>query len=89
MLLARARVAAARMIVKQKGVSFATAWAATAKVPSANIVAHVVESDPESFGQLGDGTRLKAIIDWLSDPANQEKLMKIAEFIFKMAMMFF
>lgn len=40
--------------------------------------------DPEIMGKIGDGTLVKNLIEWLSDPANQEKLIAIINFIMQL-----
>ena len=40
------------------------------------------------YGAFGDGGFIKKVIDFLSDPANQEKIQAIVKFLVSMAMLF-
>lgn len=85
--LARLRVAAATELAKEQKVSWVKAFVAVSKVKHDDIVACAINAGCP-VQDLGDGQFLKNIIDWLLDPANQEKLMKFIQFIMQLAIMF-
>lgn len=51
----------------------------------------IAYAESDEVGALGDGKILQIlrnIVEWVSDPANQEKLVRIAKFIMMMAAIF-
>lgn len=82
-----ARVHAARAYQAHKGGSFVSAWQKIRKISNADIDGASIQAGIP-VGELGDGTLLKKIIDWFSDPANQAKLKALIQFLLEMALLF-
>lgn len=83
-----ARVKAANQLSRDKSMSFVEAYDKVRKVPDADIEAAAKKAGIEPAQGLGDGSVLKKIIDWFSDPDNQAKLKALIEFIMALAMSF-
>ncbi len=83
-----ARVKAASQLARDKATTFVEAYEKIRKVPDAEIEVAAKKAGIDPAQGLGDGTLLKKIIDWFSDPENQAKLKALIEFIIAMALMF-
>jgi len=80
----RARRMALEMYLKEKGdyspKAVAEGVAKVRKVTDSDITL-MAEQAKIPVAALGGGSLLKSIIEWLSDPANQEKLIQLAKLI--------
>jgi hypothetical protein len=76
--------------LQKTGMDRAEAWRRINSIPESAVAQAVIEAGvpKDVYGAFGDGTILRRIIEWLSDPANQEKLKAIVEFLMKMALLF-
>lgn len=90
----RIRVRAASQMADEQGwkgaAGFIKAWRAVSKVKDDDIAAAAIKAgfQPPAIGELGDGTFLKKLIEWFSDPANQEKIIAFIKLIITLAMAF-
>lgn len=82
-----ARVHAAQAYRKEKGGSFAAAWAKMRRIKNSDIDGAAIQAEIP-VGELGDGSILKKIVDWFTDPANQAKLKALIQFLLEMALLF-
>lgn len=82
-----ARVHAARELAKRDGTGFVKAFSKIRKITDADIAAAAIQAGVP-VGELGDGTLLKRIVEWFMDPANQEKIKQLIEFLIEMAKLF-
>jgi hypothetical protein len=76
--------------LQKSGMDRAEAWRRVNAIPESAVAQAVIEAGvpKEVYGAFGDGTILKRIIEWLSDPANQERIQAIVAFLIKMALLF-
>lgn len=90
LLSVRARMWAVDGLVKENGLTRSEARRRVNAIPESAIAQAVKEAGVpvEVYGDFGDGTLLKKIIDWLGDPANQAKLKAIIETIMRLALLF-
>lgn len=90
LLTLRARRLAIDQLVKAHGLTRDEAAKRVNAIPESAIAQAAIESGiPQAiYGQFGDGTFLKNLLDWLSDPANQAKIQAMIEFIIRMALLF-
>jgi hypothetical protein len=89
--LLRLRVRAASELAKEQGWTGAAGWVKAfrccQKVTDEQIVGCAIQAgfNPPA-GAPGD--LIRQLIEWITDPANQEKIMKLIEFIMKLAVLF-
>lgn len=83
-----ARVKAAEQLKRDQKIGFVEAYSKCRKVADTDIDAFALKAGITPSEGLGDGTLLKKIIDWFSNPENQAKLKALIEFIIAMVMMF-
>lgn len=83
-----ARVKAAEQLKKDQRIGFVEAYSKCRKVADKDIDAFALKAGITPSEGLGDGTLLKKIIDWFSNPDNQAKLKALIEFILAMVLMF-
>ena len=68
------RVHLARAVMERDKIGFAAAWVKCRKVSSDDIAGATIQAASETqtpVGKFGDGTILKAIIEWLQSPQGQ------------------
>lgn len=83
-----ARVNAAEQLKKDQRIGFVEAYSKCRKVSDTDIDAFAVKAGITPSEGLGDGTLLKKIFDWFSNPENQAKLKALIDFILAMVLMF-
>lgn len=86
LFLARCKVLAARELAKEKQIRFIDAYKAVDKVETDKIAAYAM--DIVDINAVGTDGPIKRLVDWLSDPANQEKIKSIIAFIMGLAVLF-
>lgn len=89
--LLRLRVRAASALAKEQGWDGAAGWVKAfrccQKVTDEQIVGSAIQAGfNPPVGAPGD--LIRQLIEWITDPANQEKIMRLIEFIIKLAVSF-
>ena len=80
------KVRCAIVLAKEKNIPLREAITKVFKsVKDEHIVAGFESEGFQAAKAIVDGTFLKNLIDWLSDPANQEKIMAVIKFILMLA----
>lgn len=84
-----ARRLAVRELMKN-GMARDEAFRRVNSIPESAVAQAVIDAgvSKDVYGAFGDGGFLKKVIDFISDPANQEKIKAIVAFLVQMAMLF-